>query len=376
VAAEDIVADFFDTTPGRAMGVCARVEDLWPTIDALSALDLRVRHVLCEALLAAGWAVSQEDSIDAVLYRRAADEHEAADSWDVVELAGRKPAQWWWFADDRAEALDHLRSIAAAREQPLRVAVVGTAEPMDEPDIVWVPQQVAPEQAAADQAAKVLRDTAPAWIDLRRDALAAPHQWAAYRTPAVALAAAVVLLLLSVIGIGQYRATQYDQQTEAFHAQMVDLYRDVQPGQNTADPFTLKRRLEIEKRQLEGVGGVASRSVGPDEMSSPSALVQLDRLLYELPGSIRFRILDIRIDADRIRVEGEAQSHAEAEQIVVSLRESEQFEVSPPETRALREDGVSFRFRATHRSSRDIRPVSDRRMDGPTAAAAKKGGQT
>lgn len=376
VAAEDIVADFLDTTPGRAMGVCVALEEVRPTIDALTSHDLQVRHVLCEALLAAGGAVSRDDAIDALLYRWKAEGGEAADSWDVVEFAGRKPAQWWWFADDREEAFDHLRSLAAARDQPLRVAMVGEVEVVEEPGLNWRTMDVSPAEAVADRAAKVLQDAAPAWIDLRRDALAAPHQWAVYRTPAAALAVAVALLLLSVIGIGQYRAAKHAQQTEAFHSQMVEVYRDVQPGQTPPDPFTLKRRLELEKRQLEGVGGVAARSVGPAEMSAPSALVQLDRLLSELPGGIRFRILDIRIDPDRIRVEGEAQSHAEAEQLVVSLRESGTFEVSPPETRSLREDGVSFRFQATHRSQREARPVTDRRVEGTTAAAAERGGAT
>lgn len=394
VAAEEVVADFLDTRPGRAMGVCVWIEPLRPMLDALAKHDVQVRSLLCEALLAAGAAVTLDESIDAVVYRRGVEERGgdetvartsraaetggdgAVGSWDVIEIAGRKPVQWWWFADDREEAIEHVRALAADRDEPLRVAVFGVDELEDEAGIAWRPMRASPDEAVAARAAKVLQDAAPAWIDLRRDALAAPHEWAAYRTPAIALAAALALLLLSVIGLGQYRATQYVQEADAFHARMIEAYRDVLPGESSLDPFTLKRRLEIEKRQLEGVGGVAASTAGPAEMRSPSALVQLDQLLSQLPGDIRFRILELSIDTDRIRVRGEAQSHADAERIVVSLRDSDAFEVSPPETRSLRQGGVSFSFQATQRNAEESRPATDRRVEGTTAAATERGGET
>lgn len=389
IAAEDVVADFLETGEATALSVCTRVEDLQPTLDALRARELRVRHILCDAVLAAGFAASRNDSLDVVLHARET-RNPQSESWDLIEIDRGRPARWWWFADDRESVAERLRSLAdSPRAEPLRVAILtGDIEATErvkrdagEAGIHWQSIDATPEEAAATRAAAVLRDAAPPWIDLRRDALAAPNQWEVYRKPAIALAAAAALLLASVAGIAWHRAAQYEQQAEAQRQQLTGIYREVMdlgPREPVPDAFSLRRRMQNEQRQLAGIGGVASDRSRLDDMRPPSALVLLDRLLATLPGEeIRFRVLEIRIEPDRLRVQGEAQSHAQAEQIVVALRESGRFEVRPPETRSLRgERGVSFGFLATPLSPSNRQPVTNRTVQRPAEPPPKRGGET
>jgi hypothetical protein len=82
-------------------------------------------------------------------------------------------------------------------------------------------------------------------------------------------------------------------------------------------------------------------------------LWHLNEVLSSLQTDQRFRLLELAIEPDLIRLDGQARSYAQAEQLAVKLRESNVYEVTAPETRALQDRGVSFLFTATPRLEKD-----------------------
>ena len=72
-------------------------------------------------------------------------------------------------------------------------------------------------------------------------------------------------------------------------------------------------------------------------------------MLKALPGQGRYRLLDLNIQPDLIRLEGQVQNHADADVVAAGLRQSGLYDVEPPKTQALKERGVGFAFTAIPR---------------------------
>jgi hypothetical protein len=160
-----------------------------------------------------------------------------------------------------------------------------------------------------------------------------------------------VLLLLLAAGVAWYRGRQYQGLRERYQYQQAELYRQVMDaGSRARVPASVRRRLASERRKLAGVGGQADES-GGKPLRSASSLTHLRAILRGLPTGMRFRVLELSIDADLIRIEGQARSHIEAERIAVALRQTGLYQVEPPKTQALRDRGVSFLLTAKPRST-------------------------
>lgn len=354
LAAEDAVADFLELPDGRAVGVCSALADLKPLVDAYENAGIPVRHVCPTALLMTQQLTAQHTDLDAVLIA-SGDADRGTTDLDLLELHDHRPTHWWWFADDRTAAAERIALLTSQADRPaeaalLRIARLGSDadEPGASPRLEPVEPDVAdPDHAAALQAVRILDGIDEPWINLRRDQLAAPDPFDTYRRPVLALAAAVVLLLVSTIVIGQWRTAQYAAAATDLRAEQAEVFRDAMPGQRV--PFAgIRNRLESERRKLAGLGGRDTASGDDaDALHRTSALTHLQHVLAALPTNVRFRLLDLSIEPDRIRVAGEAQSHADAERLVIALRQTGGYDVDPPETQALRDRGVSFSFAAT-----------------------------
>jgi hypothetical protein len=114
-------------------------------------------------------------------------------------------------------------------------------------------------------------------------------------------------------------------------------------------PPSIKGRLASEKRRLEGLGGQAAGEALA-AVQPISALTQLRDVLASLPSDVRYRILDLSIEPDLVRLDGQARGHAEADRLAAALRQSGRFDVEPPKTQLLKEGGVSFLFTAKPRA--------------------------
>ncbi|MFO8014765.1 MAG: GspL/Epsl periplasmic domain-containing protein [Phycisphaerae bacterium] len=358
VSAEDFVADFVEMEDHQALGVCAELETLRPIVSALETGEVHVRHICPAALLAAAWAVEQHPGAGGVLIGGAAandadaadDAEPSSDGYDLIRLREGRPTAWAWIVEGNEAVRERLEAWEMPDEQPLPLVLVGAHAPLRAAagaagtvDPVET-DAVGRHEAAARRAARVAAGAVSPWIDLRRDALAAPGRYDVYRKPVTALVAAAAILLVSLVGVVVWRGRQYEALAGRYVRQQAEVFRKVLPDQRV--PGSVKGRLGSERRKLEGLGGHAS-----DEATAPSvsALVHLREVLGRLPKDIRYRILDLNVQPDRIRIDGQARSHAEAERLAVALRESEWYDVQPPKTEALKDRGVSFLFTAEPR---------------------------
>lgn len=353
ISVEDVVVDYLDLGEHQAMGVCGELDMLKALVDAFEAAGLHVRHICPAALLAAAYAAEQHHPIDSVLIQQ----HSATDNprttYDLIELRKATPTHWWWLADDDTALVDRLTSRSLAAGQPLRLAVFETgqaspslAKASASLELVAI-DNVTADQAASHCAARILDDAAPPWIDLRRDALAVSGQYAAYRKPIGALVLAALLLLASLLGVTQWRGRQHQALAAQYKQQQVEQFRRALPDQSP--PAAVNSRLRSEHQKLAGLGGQGAGADGSMPARSTSALSHLHRLLSNMQTETRYRVLELTIEPDLIRVDGQARTYAEAEQLASALRASGAYEVAPPETRALQDRGVNFLFTATPR---------------------------
>ncbi len=355
-SAEEVVADYVPGTGGRALGVCALLAPVEPIVNAFEAAGVRVRHICPSAFLAAVHVVRcHAEGAGAVLVAEAnGGEGDSPPAYDLVELRGGKPTDWWWFADDEAVVRKRLTAWTASEDRPGPVVALGDGGATDLADLVPEPlervelRDLDRHRAAALHEAKLLEGDDSPWIDLRCDALAAPDPYRTYRRPLGALAAAVVFLLVCISGAAQWRGRRHLALREAYVSEQVDVFKEALPTQ-PVPRAGIKGRLLSEKRKLAGIGGREPGGAVPEATDAPSALAHLRRVLGSLPTDVRYRVLDLDIKPDYIRVDGQARDHAEAEGVAIAVRQSGHYEVQPPKTETLRKGGVSFLFTARPR---------------------------
>ncbi len=347
VSSEDAVADYVPAGVERALGVCAELDPLRGIVDALEAAGVPVQHICPSALLAAEHAAGRVDEADAVVVG-------GRGGWDVVELSKGKPTGWRWLADDGEAVRRHLPTERGRGRRPVVAGVGWDGEPPDG-ELAWrTVEGTDADGAAARRAAGILAGAGSPWIDLRTGPLGGrtPHQ--ACRRPVAALAAAVAMLLACVFGVTQWRARQYGALAARHERQQRVVFREALPDQRV--PRNPPRRLASERRKLAGLGGQAAGADRAGTAFATSALTHLRNVLASLPAGLRFRILDLSIQPDLLRVDGQARNHVEAERVSVALRKRGGYAVKPPKTQALRGKGVSFLFTAE--------PVDEREQGG------------
>jgi type II secretion system protein L len=353
ISAEEMVADFLQITREEVLGVCAELARIDPIVAALEADGIRVRHICPAVMLAGSWAIEQQSDAGAVLigWRGGQEVQE----FDFVEFSARSPSRWWWVSDD-VDELQRCCSkwLSNADQQNKKLVVIGGPPPImnmtgetDAGEIIPVTSVPDAAHAAALAGAEVLRDEASAWIDLRSGALAGPDRWETFRRQIMAIAAAVMFLLAATVGVAVWRGQQYRSLTEQYVQEQAEVFRQVVPDQRI--PGNIRNRLLSERQKLAGLGGQAA-DASAGEVHQPSALAHLQMVLESLPDDLRFRVMDLSIAPDLVRVDGRARSHADADRIAAALRESGLYEVEPPKTQALAERGVSFVFTAVPRN--------------------------
>ena len=354
VSAEEVVFDYCEGGGGHAIGVCGELTKLKAVVDALEGRGVGVRHICPAALLSAADATEQHGGLGGVLLGAIDDEAKSGVGYDLIELQDGKPGRWWWLAGEAAAVRDRLEAWAGSQDRAAELALVGCNDRLRElagqiAGITCV-QTGAKDRydAAASHAARILSDAASPWIDLRRDALAAPNRYAAYRRPLGMLAAAVVVLLACISIVAQWRGRQYQSLSQGDAQRQVQLFRSAMPNQHV--PGNVRARLASEHRRLAGMGGQAVDEGKLSTAMPVSALVHLRQVLSILPTDVPYRILELNVQPDLIRIDGEARTYSEAEGVAVALRKSTGYEIEPPKTQAIKGGGVSFVFTAKPRS--------------------------
>jgi hypothetical protein len=125
-----------------------------------------------------------------------------------------------------------------------------------------------------------------------------------------------------------WRAARYNRLAARCADEQREVFRQTVPRQ--PEPLDVPSRLASEQRALQGLSG---DSTAPPPQ--PPGLVALRDLLARLPGDVRFRVLELRLDGASFVIEGQARSHSDADAIAESLRAAGGFSVDPPRTEQL-----------------------------------------
>ncbi len=372
MSAEDFVADYIELSGDTVLGVCCEYQRLREIVDAFDGAGIVIRHIVPKALLVASHVSEEVPDADAVLIANAPHPsgeecatHEAMASsngtedtvtYDFIQFGKGKPVRWLWLSDDEPSVRSQLASCASSNGKPTQVVQVGDLPRRSEYDAIEGVKRIELDGLSADEgavrhAARVLQETSSPWVDLRRGPLAPPDRYEVYRKPLIAFAASVIALLLCVMAVTHYRGQQFDSMASEYQADQRNVFRRVLPNQHVPSTSrAIEMHLTRERGRLLALGG-QSDGEGQTALILPeSALTHLVNLLDSLPTSLRFRILELSIEPDLLRVDGEARSHVEAEQVATALRATGLYEVDPPRTQRLRDKGVSFAFSARPRS--------------------------
>ena len=312
-------------------------------------------------MLAAADTLTGSDHPQAILLgsnpSQSADTHEL----DLIELHNGKPSKWIWFAQDQHAFEDYLTRINTSNDTTSIIQLAGFASISNETTQALAgciklrsAAKTDATEHAAQQSARLLEGPDTAWIDLRTDQLAIPHQYEISKRPLAALITATLVLLVSISITTHWRASHYQSITSQYIEQQIDTFRTAFPEQRVPNTSNIRGRLLSEKRKLTALLGQESTRSNDASTPPPSALDQLEHLLAGLPSDIRYRILELSIVPDQITINGEARKHSDAERIASSLRSTGHFQVNPPRTDTLNTEAVTFDFTATHIASEAI----------------------
>jgi hypothetical protein len=348
ISVEDIVADYLEVDDDTALGVCSDLSRLQRLVDAFEQGGMPVGHLCPAALLAAAQAGEDSDQLHGAILA-SNDKDGATASVDFVELRKGQPTNWWWFADDITALRDRLKVWAEAHDQTRRLAVAGAGVPeegisADAEHIEVHRLDAQANELAARRTAKVAMELAPPSAELRQGALAPPTQRAAYQKPVGTALSGLCLLIITVLGLTQWRGLQYQSVASQYEHRQYKIAEKSLQGE--PPQRGIKGRMISTRRRLAGLGGQASSMQSKAALRSDSALVHLTRVVDQLPSENRYHLSQMRIGPDSIRIDGGARSYVKAEAFAVALRETGWYKVSSPETDRVRDGVVRFNFTA------------------------------
>ncbi len=195
-----------------------------------------------------------------------------------------------------------------------------------------------PLACGARYAAAILGGKRDAPIELCRDALAPSDRHRSIRRELRILQISLGLLMV-VVGLAAGLKAEREEALRAKCAtREAALFQDLFPKERV--PVAVNTRLQSEVMRLKGLRGEST-----DLPQLTPYLSLLERLFRSLPESLRFRVLDIRIDNGRLYVVGQARAHGDADRIADGLRAAG-LEVASPTTHRLEREGVEFRISA------------------------------
>ena len=335
---EGLTTDFLPPAAGRSLGVAVETNRLAAVLEALTAAGAEP-VVACPTALLALWQICRGGA--AWDYVVLADER----SVELFRLHDGQPVTWYTLPPKAADLLRCLRADQLARDATADASVrlVGRCDGLQEALSheaglrLDAQEGLTSAEPAALAAAGALTGERAGWVDLRRDALAAPDPWR--RVGRLVSSAVVLALLLPLLSAGAayWRATRYDASVQDARRQAEAVYRQL----NRLPPeapivFKVRQRLEAELRRLAGVSGAAGQLP-----RQPNALETARKVVAGLPKGMRVRIVELNVEPGQISIEGQTTTHGDAEAIRAGLIRAG-LNVEPPKTERLAAGGVSF----------------------------------
>ncbi len=333
--AEQIVADFHDIDNLSALGVCTILERVQPWIEALEARGVAIHLVCPEAWLTMQDLLKNDPQCDGLVLKD-------ANYFDLFYLENEKPIQWLRSACDTNELRWHLQTRQIESGQSLRLLVCGSFQAhVDalraiEGLEIEVVENTDRSESACRSADRILSGHAEPMINFRREQLAVIDPLRHIRKPLRAAMVAGLVLLVGAIVFFNLRVVHYQQLAESNENEQTQVFRQALPKVRLAH-LSPRSRMKSEFNRLQGIRG--DSDAVPEQ---PSALITLQQVLRGLPQKLRYRILEMRIEPERLLLEGQARSHSDTDTIATALRNQLPMKIEPPQTQRLKEEGVGF----------------------------------
>ena len=340
---EDSVLDFEPSGTSGALVVASEAAPLRQLISGLQERGICVASVTPLARLGLAEHLTKSRS----LAPRYALIWGSGDTADVWLIENDRPVLWRWVPLEIAAVVQTLTQIALCEHEDF--VLVGRnlpdqfleslrkqtglksveAIPLDSED---------PLDCAACQAAAVLAGRCAAPLELCRDQLAPADRRRSIRRELRLLQWSAVLLIV-VLGLAAgFKARQVEALAAECETRRSELFCELFPKEKV--PVAVNTRLQSEVTRLKGVRGEST-----DLPQVTPYLGVLERLLQALPESLRFRLLEVRIENGRLHVVGQVRAHGDADRIADGLR-SAGLDVGAPNTNRLEKEGVEFRISA------------------------------
>jgi hypothetical protein len=340
IAIEDVVVDFASAGQ-HPLGVAVAANVIGPMIEALESTGIAVASICPVALLVAEeirHKAKDGSEVDTVLCG-------LNDQIELVQFQDGQISDWALLPAEPSAVLLHLRHATLHRASPLSTYATGIPiewrDPLRTlPNVQWVENDPGnPLEFAGMAARRILSGDSPAPIELRRDQLASRDPLRQVRVPLRAAIVAALVFSVSLATAMLWRAHEYDRVSQSAGAQQEQAFHQALPRQTT--PLSITARLRSEEKRLRGVSGTGS-SLPP----SSSVLPLLRQTLGGLPPKLRFRLLELRFEPQRLYLEGQTLDHSGADQIAAALRTSTGLAVDPPHTEQPSGEDVTFTIAA------------------------------
>ena len=342
VDAEAITTDFI-TAEENVFGVAVLHAKVKPLLDALEAEGLSVAHFCPTSLLAleahrnAQGNRATDDTTSC--YFIATDNK----SIDIVAMSEGHLKAWRSLTADSELIEAEIQGMPDATENATKTISLGLPNALDwrnespgEPDPKAINDLL---KQTTRYAHKILSTGQTPFVDLRRDTLSGQRTWERIGKSASATMAALLLLLVSVGMVNTWNIHRYDRLAERYADTQAALFRETFPGQTV--PSAILSRFRSEAAKAEGLTGRNG-----DMPSAATTLQDLQRLLAGLPDRgpetstsqndhMRFRILELRLEPDRLYLDGQTRSHADADRLAAGLGQQVAYTIEPPRTQNL-----------------------------------------
>ena len=346
VSAEDVAADFIPAGPS-ALGVCVQRRVLQPLLDTLRAAGVNVRAVCPAALLALQQMLASAPrtpgnpaQTEMILWP------DAGQLEVFVVGPDRLPRAWSVVPDDPHDVALHAAVYRlGGGDSPGRVVGHGVRPQVLDALRKHFPAEVVERPPASTHALAsatvrlVLAGRLAPWVDFAHahngaGGLSSGRAVAQARGPLAWLAASAAVLAACLVVAVFWRAARYERLAAAYESRQRDVFSRAFPGQSP--PRDVRSRLASEEQRLLAgvvISDAAAAGAGGRPPLPADGLLLLRDVISGLPADVRFRVAELRLDAGRFVLTGDARSHGDAEAIAEALRAAPPgFDVEPPRT--------------------------------------------
>jgi len=342
-AAEDFALDY-ELSGATAFMVAAEAQPWKNLIDQLESRGLTIDTVAPFSRLALQryLAISSLTLDHHILLWR----HDDAVEWWQIDRG--RPLDWRVLGDDRESLIRDLTALRLSQVDEIPVRTIGipadtiedmaevtgadisNAELMDSDDYY---------EAGYREAAEILRGKRSAPIELRQDGLAVGDRYRSLRGYLTTMLATAFLMFIA-LGVALWKqAGEYNDHRMAAGDEQMEVFHRVFPQRRV--PVGVRSHLRSELSRLQGLRGQGGAL--PETVESTDLL---HKVLKALPEKMRLRLLETRIEAERVSLVGHVRSHSDAERFAAELRK-QGLEVPAPSTQSI--EGKGYEFRITGR---------------------------